>query len=178
MHFAGVLSHRTINVAEVSRARWRWSRHPSLKLYSPRGTQTIWFENFRGDQQQRLIHFFRERIRQEVQEGWNGDIERYAAEIETMESPAGAERVFRNTMRQVWRAAAFAAPVICLVFVGFFAFITWFAESRGVAEIPSWSGSAILDYAIVGAVVLVGAPVGLSLLFLMAHWIGRPEQPN
>ena len=84
VHLSGVLFTRTL-LSDGTRAFWRWGPHPSLKLYSPTGNATIWFENFRGDQQKQLIYYFREWISLGVQDGWNEEFERPAAELRSLE---------------------------------------------------------------------------------------------
>jgi hypothetical protein len=171
VHFTGVLFDSTIPLTDVSRARWRWSRHPSLKLRSPKGTETIWFGNFRGDEPRRLILYFRERVSPSVQEGWTEEFLHYGNEVEKKESPAEVDRRFRSDIKQLWIATAYAIPVVFILCGGFLAFITWFAERNGVMEIPSWTGSLALDYTLLGSAVLAVFPVVFSFLLFMGKRI-------
>jgi hypothetical protein len=166
MYLRSVLRRRTIVLNQVYRARWR-PLPPSLKLFTPGGRATLWFDNFRPDQRVRLIQYFHERLASQAQEGWSEELERYTAEVETKVSAKERDRLFRT----ICRAAIVAGPVVGF---GCGVILRLYANHLGVVDVRTWSGSLLLDWTTIG--LLVSAAV-LAALWII-KWGEKPERSN
>lgn len=141
VHITHVLGGRTITPPEVLRARWRLER-PSLNLYLRDGREVLRFNNFRPDHRRRLINYFREHLSPQVQEGWSEALEHYAANVEMKESAGEYDKVYRALFRGLWKAV-FVGPVVgvaCGLVLHFY------AAHLGLTDLPTWTGSLLLDW--------------------------------
>ncbi len=160
-----VLGRRSFRIGEVTRARWRKSpRSARLQLLSPEGKVVLWLDNFRADRRVRLIHFLRERLSPGIQEGWGEEWERYMAAVVQAESVEERDKFLKS----LWRIVA-VSPVIGL---GCGLALWSYAAQVGVTELPTWSGSVLLDWAGIGILAVVG-----FMLFLSGMaWLTGPER--
>lgn len=173
VHFTHVFGERTIVLVEILRGSWRlrYSRL-SLKLFLRDGKEVLQFENFRPDQQRRLIDYFHERVSLQVQEGWSEEVQRYASEVEVQERQSVAE--LDKFLWSLWRPALFAGSIG--VFSGGLLLYLWALKWGVVGFLPSWSGSFLLDW--FGKGILVGLVVLIILWMLhwAINWIYKPEE--
>jgi hypothetical protein len=128
------------------------------------------FTDFSAGNRVRLIRYFRERVRQEAQEGWSDDLERYAAEVAQKASLAEYDKEVQGLFRTL-RWTVLAGPVFGLAC---WACLRLYAAHLGLNAPPGllrWPGWSLLDWILAGA--LIGAGILASLRTLA--WVCRPD---
>lgn len=149
-----ILGKRFLPLHEVLRARWR-HHPPSVKLFLATGKEVIWFSQFPPEDRGPLMRYFRERVRPEVQEGWNDDLERYAATVAEKESAAETARFF-HTLRWTVVVGPVAGAACWLT-------LRLYAAHLGVEVVPTWTGLPLLDWAATGTLVSMGLLAALRV---------------
>jgi hypothetical protein len=161
VRFAHVVRRWTVTLSEVTRVRWR--RNPlSLKLSWQGGSDVVRFGEFRPAQRQRLLRYFREHLRPEVQEGWGESLEGYDALAQARQTAEETDRVFRRWWR--WVLVGGVTGLGCGLA------LLLYAGRMGVGA-PTWTGSVLLDWAGGGVLVIAGGLAGLRVLV----WMGLSE---
>jgi hypothetical protein len=106
----GCFRAREVQLPEVYRAVWKsWSRRGELELHDPAGKVLIHFGNFRAVDQVELIQFFRERLDEDFQEGWDR-FESYCVP----QSMACRQRRDRDRRQAYWLMPIFGSALIAL----------------------------------------------------------------
>lgn len=160
--FTHILGKRLLSPREVLRARWRY-HPPSLKLFLEAGKEVVRFSHFPLQDRGPLMRYFRERVPSEVQEGWNDDLEQYATTVAEMASAAETAKLFRSLWWIVWIGPVAGAA-------GWLA-LRLYATHLGVEIVPTWTGSSLLDWTIVGTLVSVGLLASLRV----SAWVLGPD---
>lgn len=149
VRFTNIVGGRTASLSDVRRAVWRLPHSPRLVLVFADGKQEIWFASYRPDHRRQLISLFHERIRPEVQEGWNEHFDVYVANVERANSPESRSAQLKQVAKGALASSLLGPP--CGLF------LHWYAARLGVAGELSFSGSLVVDWAVVGILAGAGA---------------------
>jgi hypothetical protein len=162
---AYVLGQRSFRLGEVTRARWRLAPQSlSLKTFLPDGKVVIWLDNYPAERRVRLIRYLHDRLSPQVQDGWDERLERYTATIVQTESAEAQERMLRG----LWRCV----PVGPMIGLGCALAISLYASCQGVAEIPNWSGSVLVDWIGIG----LFCSLGMIACLHGVVWLTAPDR--
>jgi hypothetical protein len=148
VRFAGIFGKRTIALAGIERVRWYG--HYRLKLFSTAGSRVVWLGNYRQEQRNQLIRYFRERLPSELQDGWKDFVEYDRQHRSEMEA-------IRKRLPTLLKTTFVVGPLAGL---GCGLFLHFFSESMNVST-PTWTCSTILDWVLLG--FCIGPGLGLSL---------------
>jgi hypothetical protein len=159
-----ILGQRSFRIGDVTRARWRLvPRSLTLKLFLPDGNAVLWLHGYPAEARVRLMHYLHDRLSPLVQEGWDERMDRYTGNIVQTESAEKQNKILRTLWRWV--------PVGPTVGLGCGAALNLYANVQGVTEIPTWTGSVLLDWIGIGLLCSLGM---LSFLHGMV-WLTAPE---